>query len=51
LDYLKTDKRDAQIAAKDLITNLTKEGLSGLNLDQVLFNGEGFVSNRTELTA
>lgn len=51
LDYLKTDKRDAQIAAKDLITNLTKEGLPGLNLDQVLFNGEGFVSNRTELTA
>lgn len=51
LDYLKTDKRDAQIAAKDLITNLTKEGLPGLNLDQVLFNGEGFVSNRTELTS
>jgi hypothetical protein len=33
-----------------LITNLTKEGLPGLSLDQVLFNGEGFVRNRTELT-
>lgn len=50
LNYLETDKKDAQIAAKDLITNLTKEGLPGLNLDQVLFNGEGFVRNRTELT-
>lgn len=50
LNYLETDKKDAQIAARDLITNLTKEGLPGLNLDQVLFNGEGFVRNRTELT-
>lgn len=51
LDYLEVDKKDAQIAAKDLITNLTKEGLPGLSLDQVLFNSDGFVSNRTEITS
>lgn len=50
LDYLDIDQGDAQIAAKDLITNLTKEGLPGLSLDKILFNSDGFVSNRTEIT-
>lgn len=50
LDYLDIDQGDAQIAAKDLITNLTEEGLPGLSLDKILFNSDGFVSNRTEIT-
>lgn len=50
LDYLDIDQGDAQIAAKDLITNLTEEGLPGLSLDRILFNSDGFVSNRTEIT-
>lgn len=50
LDYLDIDQGEAQIAAKDLITNLTEEGLPGLSLDKILFNSDGFVSNRTEIT-
>lgn len=50
LDYLKTDQKDAQLARKDLLTNLAGEKLPGLKLDQVLFNSDGFVSNKTEIT-
>lgn len=50
-DYAKSDQKDAQLARLELFKNLSDEKLPGLNLDQVLFNSDDFVKNRTELTA
>lgn len=50
LQYLETDKKDAKMARLNLFKDLGREKLPGLNLDEVLFNNDGFVKNRTELT-